>query len=180
MSRRDAIQAFSRSNDLSGGPCDVLSPSVRSGARGFVPTMLAVDDARWWELRRILNISLASASLCLALLAAPDFAMADDRDRLTPGLYVAATVGCDGLGGAGTVDFDGKNFSPHYQACLTQPLQQNARYRQTCAEGQGQNWPTAAQIQADPDKTTKDVTIAVLSEKSFNMNGTRYDYCGAR
>jgi hypothetical protein len=118
--------------------------------------------------------------LGLAPFASPNAALANDRDRLAPGLYVAATVGCDGLGGGGTVDFDGKNFSPHYQACLTQPLPQNAHYRQICVEGQGQNYPTSAQIQADPNKALRDVTIAVLSENSFNMNGVRYDYCGAR
>jgi hypothetical protein len=118
--------------------------------------------------------------LCVALSASANAAPADDRARLTPGLYVAATVGCEGLGGGGTVDFDGKNFSPHYEACLTQPLPQNARYRQICVEGQGRNYPTTAQIQRDPSKTTKDVTIAILSEKSFTMNGARYDYCGAR
>jgi len=120
------------------------------------------------------------ASLCIMLLPLSGRALADDRDRLAPGLYVAATVGCDGLGGGGTVDFDGKNFSPHYQACLTQALGQNARYRQTCIEGQGANYPTTAQIQRDPSKTMKDVTIAVLSRNAFSMNGVRYDYCGAR
>lgn len=123
---------------------------------------------------------IASVSLCLTQLATPTLAKADDRDRLAPGLYVASTVGCEGLGGAGAVDFDGKNFSAHYQACLTKPLAQNARYRQTCAEGQGQTRPTTAQIETDPGKTTSDVTIAVLSNKSFNMNGVRYDFCGAR
>jgi hypothetical protein len=120
------------------------------------------------------------ASLCIALFAPSNKALADDRDRLAPGLYVAAPVGCEGLGGGGTVDFDGKNFSPHYQACLTQPLTQNARYRQTCIEGQGPSYPTTAQIQGDPFKTMKDVTIAVLSRNAFTMNGVRYDYCGAR
>ncbi len=120
------------------------------------------------------------ASLCVALFATFNEAHADDRDHLAPGLYVAATVGCDGLGGGGTVDFDGKNFSPHYQACLTQALGQNARYRQTCIEGQGANYPTTAQIQSDPSKTMKDVTIAVLSRNAFSMNGVRYDYCEAR
>ncbi len=126
------------------------------------------------------RICVALTFLCLVPCASPNAALADDRDRLAPGLYVAATVGCDGLGGGGTIDFDGKNFSPHYQACLTQSLPQNARYRQTCVEGQGQNYPTAAQIQADPNKASRDATIAVLSENSFNMNGVRYDYCGAR
>jgi len=120
------------------------------------------------------------ASLCIILFAHSDRALADERNRLASGLYVAATVGCDGLGGGGTVDFDGKNFSPHYQACLTQALSQNARYRQTCIEGQGANYPSTAQIQGDPSKTMKDVTIAVLSRNAFSMNGVRYDYCGAR
>jgi hypothetical protein len=120
------------------------------------------------------------AFLCIALLPPSNKALADDRDRLAPGLYVSATVGCDGLGGGGTVDFDGKNFSPHYQACLTQALEQNARYRQTCIEGQGSNYPTTAEIQGDSSKTVKDVAIAVLSRKSFTINGVRYDYCGAR
>jgi hypothetical protein len=120
------------------------------------------------------------ASLCIILFAPSGRALADERDRLAPGLYVAATVGCDGLGGGGTVDFDGKNFSPHYQACLTQALGQNARYRQTCIEGQGANYPTIAEIQGDPSKTMKDVTIAVISRNAFSMNGVRYDYCGAR
>lgn len=120
------------------------------------------------------------ASLCVILFATSNRALADDRDHLAPGLYVAATVGCDGLGGGGTIDFDGKNFSPHYQACLTRPLPQNARYRQTCIEGQGPNYPTTAQIQGDRSKTAMDVTIAVLSRNAFIMNGVRYDYCGAR
>ena len=124
-----------------------------------------------------LNLCVA---LCVILLPLSGRALADDRDRLAPGLYVAATVGCDGLGGGGTVDFDGKNFSPHYQACLTQALSQNARYRQTCIEGQGANYPTIAEIQGDPSKTMKDVTIAVISRNAFSMNGVRYDYCGAR
>ncbi len=144
-----------------------------STARGF-------DTTEPRKARRRSFSYVALTVICLGAFASANVALADDRDRLTPGLYVAATVGCDGLGGGGTVDFDGKNFSPHYQACLTQPLPQNARYRQTCVEGQGQNYPTTAQIQAAPNKALRDVTIAVLSENSFNMNGVRYDYCGAR
>ena len=122
----------------------------------------------------------ALAFLSAILLSSPDQALADDRDRLAPGLYVAAAAGCDGLGGAGTVDFDGKNFSPHYQACLTQPLTQSGRYRQTCIEGQGSNYPTTAQIQGDASKVVKATAISVLSRKSFTINGVRYDFCGAR
>ena len=151
-----------------------LSCSERRGAIARPACVLALHSR---ETRRRLSTCLF---FCVALSVPATIALADDRDRLTPGLYVAASVGCDGLGGGGTVDFDGKNFSPHYQACLTQPLAQNARYRQTCVEGQGPSYPTTAQIQGDSSKTAKDVTIAVLSEKSFTMDGARYDYCGAR
>jgi len=122
--------------------------------------------------------------LCVVCLIAVNAeaggAPTDERRRLAPGLYVAASVGCDGLGGGGTIDFDGKNFSPHYEACLTRPLPQNARYRQICVEGQGANYPTSAKIEKDPSRTTRDVTIAVLSDKAFTLNGARYDYCGTR
>jgi hypothetical protein len=169
---------FSCRSDSSASPVDADPHVSSSNLPG-----LAVASARFERLdrrsacRRRMSVCL---SLCVALSAWANAALADDRERLAPGLYVAATVGCGGLGGAGTVDFDGKNFSPHYQACLTQALAQNARYRQTCVEGQGQNYPTTAEIQGDPSRTTKDVIIAVLSEKSFTMNGARYDYCGAR
>jgi hypothetical protein len=122
----------------------------------------------------------ALALLSVILLAPATQAFADDRDRLAAGLYVAAAVGCDGLGGAGTVDFDGENFSPHYQACLTEPLAQSGHYRQTCIEGQGSNYPTTAQIQGDPSKVVKETAISVLSRKSLTINGVRYDFCGAR
>lgn len=151
-------------------------------SRPFLSRDVALAPAHfsWVHRRKSRGRLRFCASLCVILLAFSGRALADDRDRLAPGLYVAATVGCDGLGGGGTVDFDGKNFSPHYQACLTQALSQNARYRQTCIEGQGANYPTTAQIQGDPSKTMKDVTIGVLSRNAFSMNGVRYDYCGAR
>ena len=157
-------------------PCPLAS-LLRSGRRRMTTRPARILACRSIQGRCRLIPGLV---LCIALTAPANNAFADDRDPLTPGLYVAATVGCDGLGGGGTIDFDGKNFSPHYQACLTQPLPQNARYRQTCIEGQGENYPTTAQIQGDPSKTMRDVTIAVLSQKSFTLNGARYDYCGAR
>ncbi len=171
---------FHHPSDLSASTAVFLRRFASPSPQNSVSTAEGRDAADLRKARRRLRICVALTFLCLAPFASPNAALADDRDRLTPGLYVAATVGCDGLGGGGTVDFDGKNFSPHYQACLTQSLPQNAHYRQTCVEGQGQNYPTTAQIQADPNKATKDVTLAVLSENSFNMNGVRYDYCGAR
>jgi len=171
---------FHHPSVLSASPAVARRRFASSSPLNSVSTAAGFDAADPRKGRRRSCICVALTFLCLAPFASPDTALAEDRDRLAPGLYVAATVGCDGLGGGGTVDFDGKNFSPHYQACLTQPLPQNARYRQTCVEGQGQNYPTTAQIQADPNKALRDVTIAVLSENSFNMNGVRYDYCGAR
>jgi len=171
---------FSHPSDFSASAAGSRGYTAVSRLQGPISTATGFDAADRRKGRRRSRICVALTFLCLTPFASPNAALADDRDRLAPGLYVAATVGCDGLGGGGTVDFDGKNFSPHYQACLTQPLPQNARYRQTCVEGQGQNYPTTAQIQADPNKALRDVTIAVLSENSFNMNGVRYDYCGAR
>lgn len=171
---------FPHPSDFSASPADPRQRFASSRLQESISTVTGFDAAHQRKGRRRLFICVALTSLSVTLLASPNAALADDRDRLAPGLYVAATVGCEGLGGGGTVDFDGKNFSPHYQACLTQPLPQNARYRQICVEGQGQNYPTTAQIQAAPNKALRDVTIAVLSENSFNMNGVRYDYCGAR
>lgn len=168
---------FSRSIALFPSALGPLAPLYGLAQRRNAGRAARALALRSGEIRRRLSVSLF---LCVALGTPANSAFADDRDRLTPGLYVAATVGCEGLGGGGTVDFDGKNFSPHYQACLTQPLAQSARYRQTCIEGQGPSYPTTAQIQSDPSKTTRDVTLAVLSEKSFTMNGARFDYCGAR
>jgi len=157
-------------------PCPLVSLLISGPRRDTARSLCALAGRSAQGSRE----RISGLVLCIALTAPANNAFADDLDPLTRGLYVAATVGCEGLGGGGTIDFDGKNFSPHYQACLTQPLPQNARYRQTCIEGQGENYPTTAQIQGDPSKTMRDVTIAVLSQKSFTLNGARYDYCGAR
>ena len=117
-----------------------------------------------------------------ALLAlAPLPTLAGDLAKLRPGLYVAASVGCDGLGGAGTVDFDGRNFSGHYQVCRTSAVA-NApnRFRSTCIEASGPDWPGPGDIDRNPDKTNEEATIIVASPTSFNKNGTAYAYCGAR
>jgi hypothetical protein len=159
------------------GTLGVFASLFNLRQKSGIASAIGIVAFRWTESRSRL---IARLVLGCALAMPASSVLADERDRLTPGLYVAASVGCDGLGGGGTIDFDGKNFSPHYEACLTKALPQNARYRQTCVEGQGPSYPTTAQIQADPSKTTRDVTIAVLSEKSFTMNGARYDYCGAR
>lgn len=97
---------------------------------------------------------------------------------LKRGVYVADVVGCTGVGGAGEMTFDGKNFSGHYQVCRTDPIAgQPGQFQSTCSEGQGSHWPTQAQIDADPDKTTATVTLKVTSAQSFIMDHDSYRFC---
>lgn len=122
------------------------------------------------------------ASTCLALVLAGLMpSIAAELSGLKPGLYVSAKVGCSGLGGAGTIDFDGQNFSGHYQVCRTEALSDaKDHYRSTCIEAQGPDWPTLEDINKNPDKTTEDAKILVISKTAFTKNGARYNYCGAR
>lgn len=120
------------------------------------------------------------ASTCLILATLGTSSFAEDLHILKPGLYVAAKVGCDGLGGAGTIDFDGQNFSGHYQVCRTEPVPSaKDRYRSTCIEAQGPKWPTIEDINKSPDRTSEDSTIIAISKSAFSKNGVRYNYCGA-
>ena len=97
---------------------------------------------------------------------------------LKKGVYVADVVGCTGVGGAGEMTFDGKNFSGHYQVCRTDPIAAQPRqFQSTCAEGQGSHWPTLAQIDTDPHKTTAKVTLKVTSVQSFVMDHDSYHFC---
>ena len=151
---RSAIMSrpFPHPSDFSPSPAVLPGASRVRARKARSRPQTGFDAADPRKARRRSRICVALTFLCLAAFASPNAALADDRDRLTPGLYVAATVGCDGLGGGGTVDFDGKNFSPHYQACLTQPLPQNARYRQTCVEGQGQTIPPPRRSKPTPTR----------------------------
>lgn len=97
---------------------------------------------------------------------------------LRHGVYVADVVSCAGVGGAGEMTFDGKNFSGHYQVCRTEPIAgQPGQFQSTCAEGQGSHWPTLSQIDSDPDKTTAKMTLKVTSAQSFVMEHDSYHYC---
>ena len=126
----------------------------------------------------ISRMRLASSCFIVAVFSSmPSFA--DQLSKLSPGVYVDARIGCSGLGGAGTMSFDGANFSGHYQVCKTDPTQ-DGRYVSTCIEAQGPKWPTIADIAKSPDKTTENFTLAIISPKSFKKNSTTYNYCGAQ
>lgn len=124
--------------------------------------------------------------MCLGILCSTAIAMTSlpalaDFSSLKPGLYVARDVGCDGLGGAGTVDFDGVNFSGHYALCRTVPITgQTDRFQSTCIEAQGSNRPSLSDVDSNPDKQITTLTILQKSSQEFVLNGTPYLYCGAR
>lgn len=104
---------------------------------------------------------------------------AQELQGLRHGDYVAAVVGCDGSGGAGTMTFDGSNFAGHYQVCRSQKVAGSQdEYSSTCIESQGDDHRTLADIAGDPDKTTERFKLKILSPTSFTKDGDRYDYCG--
>jgi hypothetical protein len=128
--------------------------------------------------RRFAMCISAACIIVAAIAPAPAHA---DLSSLKPGLYVAKAVGCGGLGGAGTIDFDGTNFSGHYALCKTVPIQgQRDRYQSTCIETQGPKQPKPSDIDSSPDKETFAQTIVALGPQEFSLNGKSYTYCGAR
>lgn len=112
-----------------------------------------------------LNIGLGAASFAL-----------DIRD-LRPGSYIQRPAACSALGGAGTMTFDGRNFSGHYQMCRTDALGES-RVRNTCIEAQGPNRPDPKDIDTDPDRTVVEATVSVQSTISFTMSGKQFQFCG--
>lgn len=127
------------------------------------------------------NFAILAIPMCLAFAALGQSVSAAELGSLKPGLYVSTKVGCSGLGGAGTMDFDGANFSGHYQLCRTQPIQGSAdRYRSNCIEAQGPKNRLLSDIDKDPDKVTEDISIRILSTTSFMKNAETYQLCGAR
>ena len=124
--------------------------------------------------------AVVTIPMCLAFAASGQKVSAAELGSLKPGLYVSTKVGCSGLGGAGTMDFDGANFSGHYQLCRTQPIQGSDRYRSNCIEAQGPKKPLLSDIDKDPDKVTEDISIRILSTTSFMKNAETYQLCGAR
>ena len=130
--------------------------AVASGSRRFAMTT---------SIAFALSIGLGAASYAL-----------DIRD-LRPGSYVQRPASCSALGGAGTMTFDGRNFSGHYQMCRTDPLD-GSRVRNTCIEAQGANRPDPKEIDTDPDRTVVEATVTVQSQTSFTMSGKQFQFCG--
>ena len=112
-----------------------------------------------------LNIGLGAASFAL------------DIRYLRPGSYIQRPAACSALGGAGTMSFDGRNFSGHYQMCRTDALG-GSRVRNTCIEAQGPNRPDSKEIDTDPDRTIVEATVIVQSPTSFTMSGKQFQFCG--
>jgi hypothetical protein len=114
--------------------------------------------------------------LALATSALPHPALAaDQRDALTAGIYQAAPNGCAHATGAGTMTFDGSNFSGNHQFCKTTPLKKQFAYQLECMDLMGDKTP--ADFDTDPDKETLELTIRVTNSRSFSVNGQLYDYC---
>ncbi|MBS7556400.1 hypothetical protein KHC23_22465 [Ancylobacter dichloromethanicus] len=128
-------------------------------------------------IARRLAMGIAASSLVLIFLATPSLAV--EISSLRPGVYLPADIGCQGIGGAGELYFDGKNFSGHYQLCRTDPLAWRNGYRSTCVEAQGADQPKLEDIDKDPDRTTADATIVARSNRAFDYNNTRYNFCEA-
>lgn len=112
-----------------------------------------------------LNIGLGAASFAL------------DIRELRQGSYIERPATCSALGGAGTMSFDGRNFSGHYQMCRTDALG-GSRFRNTCIEAQGPNRPDPKEIDTDPDRTVGEATVTVQSPTSFTMSGKQFQFCG--
>ena len=119
-----------------------------------------------------------TTSIAFALsigLGAASYAL-DIRD-LRPGSYVQRPASCSALGGVGTMTFDGRNFSGHYQMCRTDPLG-GSRVRNICIEAQGPDRPDPKEIDTDPDRTVVEATVTVQSPTSFTMSGKQFQFCG--
>jgi hypothetical protein len=134
----------------------VRGRGVASGSRRFaMTTMIAFA----------LHLGLGAASFAL-----------DIRD-LRPGSYIQRPAVCSALGGAGTMTFDGHNFSGHYQMCRTDALG-GSRVRNTCIEAQGPTRPDPKEIDTDPDRTVVEATVSVQSPTSFTISGKQFQFCG--
>jgi hypothetical protein len=125
-------------------------------------------------------MSAATAIALLVPLAHP-LAQAHSLGSLQPGLYLPEKTSCDFIGGANTVDFDGKNLSGHYHMCVTQPSA-SSTYKSTCVEAQGQDFSTLTEskVLASPDRFQVTQKIVVTSSRSFDLNGVKYRFCGGR
>jgi hypothetical protein len=114
-------------------------------------------------------------SIALALCVGP--AQSAEIYRLTKGSYMPGGA-CAQLGGAASTYFDGRHLSFHYSFCKTTPINGDT-YKQTCVEAQGEDLAnmTMKKLEADPDKTTTEIKLRVISSKKFSFDGEVYSFC---
>ena len=120
--------------------------------------------------------------LTIAAAGVTRVAVADPRSALTPGLYQAGLNSCSSPTGAGTMSFDGTNFSGNHQFCRTAVIAGPDRYRLTCMDlmpGPNGMAKTPADFDRVPDKETIDVTIKIENSRRFAINGQQYSFCEA-
>jgi hypothetical protein len=120
-----------------------------------------------------------TAAIALTLTVPLSSSFAQSLSRLQPGLYLPERAPCSAIGGAGTVSFDGRNLSGHYQLCVTRPLSGDT-YKSTCVEAQGPDLTslTEEKVLIDPDRTEIRQQVKLTSPKSFELNSVKYRFCG--
>lgn len=158
-----AASGFPRQGDASHPQADPLTPPL-----GRRPAIAVAN-----EKGNTFMSALAALALFIPLSGA---IAADQRSNLTPGIYQAGPNGCSHPTSAGTMTFDGTNFSGNHQFCKTIPLDQQFRYRLTCIDLMGDKSP--ADFDTDPNKEDFDLTIRVVDSHKFSIDGQRYEFCG--
>ena len=126
--------------------------------------------------RTIFAIAVSCATLIIAM---PGHA-ASILKNLTPGDYEGTLNGCDSIGDAGTMYFDGKNFSGHYMICRTVAgPNKSGKFVSKCVEAQGDDYQRLykTDITKDPDVTTNTRTLNIINSKKFKLNRYTYKYC---
>ena len=127
-----------------------------------------------------MTIRVLKALLPAVLLMTATTVLAQDIKILKPGIYLANGSPCPAsIGSTAEATFDGRNLAGHYQVCKTEPTGTPGTYKQSCLEGQGQNWPTLAQIDSNPDREVLNITIEPRSKSEFTVNGQLYKLCEA-
>lgn len=109
-------------------------------------------------------------------------ASADEISALKSGLYMDSSVGCDGPL-AGSISFDGANFSGHKQVCKTSKSSRPRVYSNICVEAMTQSdyvkysRMTPAALAKVDERQKSEVNIEVTGPESFRLDGTEYKLC---
>ncbi len=124
---------------------------------------------------------LAVGASCAALLTPMAGQAADMLATLTPGEYVAG-ADCSGLGGAGSMYFDGKNFSGHYMICRTVAgPDTSGKIVSKCIEVKGEDYQRLEKtdITKSPDATSVTQILKVTTPKEFRLDKQKFTFCEA-